>query len=289
MRPRIDSGMIPGRSDVPFGPGALRPMSTSPNSPDGLQRNRVLEAHAPLRALVDSLRTQIISGLVLALPIALTFWIIYELYQALNNAILGPASDLVRILLGYREGFNPNSPWVKYISPLIALVLVGSLLYMLGLFARSGLRRALDWVLLHLPGVTTIYKALSGVFQSLEAGGPGSSFQRVVLVEFPHPGSKALGFVTKTLADASNGRPILCVCVLTGVVPPAGFTLYVPEANVTDVDWSVNQALQAIISGGINTPNVIHYTQGLKVPPTGPIVDELGHPIPSSPHFDDEL
>jgi hypothetical protein len=33
---------------------------------------------------------------------------------------------------------------------------------------------------------------------------------------------------------------------------------------------------------------VIHYTQGLKVPPGGPIVDELGHPIPSSPHFDDE-
>ena len=89
---------------------------------------------------------------------------------------------------------------------MIAIVLVGSLLYMLGLFARSGLRRAVDWVLLHLPGVTTIYKALSNVFQSLEAGGQGSSFQRVVLVAFPHPGSKALGFVTKTLADAATGQ-----------------------------------------------------------------------------------
>ncbi len=264
-------------------------MSTSPKSPSGPHRNHVLDGHAALRALVDSLRTRIISGLILALPIALTFWIIYQLYLALNNAIIGPASGLVRILLGYREGFDPNSPWAKYISPLIALVLVGSLLYMLGLFARSGLRRALDWVLLHLPGVTTIYKAISSVFQSLEAGGLSGSFQRVVLVEFPHPGAKALGFVTKTLADASTGQTILCVCVLTGVVPPAGFTLYFPEASVTDVDWSVNQALQAIISGGINTPNVIHYTQGLEVPKTGPIVDELGHPIPSSPHFDDEV
>ena len=236
------------------------------------------------------MRTRIISGLILALPIALTFWIIYQLYLTLNKTILEPATRVVRILLGYREGFNPNGAWEQYVSPLIAIVLVASLLYMLGLFARSGLRRALDWVLLHLPGVTTIYKALSSVFQSLEAGGQGSSFQRVVLVEFPHPGAKALGFVTKTLVDATTGKTILCVCVLTGVVPPAGFTLYVPEENVTDVDWSVNQALQSIISGGINTPTIIHYAQGLKVPPNGPIVDELGHPIPaSSPHFDDDL
>ena len=112
----------------------------------------------------------------------------------------------------------------------------------------------------------------------------------MVLVEFPHPGSKALGFVTKTLRDASTEKTILCVCVLTGVIPPAGFTLYVPEEDVTDVDWSVNQALQAIISGGINTPSVIHYTEGLRIPPHGPIVNEKGHPIPHpEPHFDDEV
>jgi len=264
-------------------------MTDRPKPSSKSERPRVLDGQSAVRALVDSMRTRIISGLILALPIALTFWIIYQLYLTLNKTILEPATSVVRILLGYREGFDPNGAWERYVSPLIAIILVASLLYMLGLFARSGLRRALDWVLLHLPGVTTIYKALSSVFQSLEAGGQGSSFQRVVLIEFPHPGSKALGFVTRTLADASTGQPIVCVCVLTGVVPPAGFTLYVPEASVIDVDWSVNQALQSIISGGINTPTVIHYTQGLKVPPTGPIVDELGHPIPSAPHFDDEV
>ena len=265
-------------------------MSVNPVPPPDRRRPHVLDGSSAVRALVDSMRTRIISGLILALPIALTFWIIYQLYLTLNKTILEPATGVVRILLGYREGFNPNGTWERYVSPLIAIFLVGSLLYVLGLFARSGLRRALDWVLLHLPGVTTIYKALSSVFQSLESGGQGSAFQRVVLVEFPHPGMKALGFVTKTLADASTGKAILCVCVLTGVVPPAGFTLYVPETDVTDVDWSVNQALQAIISGGINTPTVIHYAQGLKVPPTGPIVDPQGHPISHpEPHFDDEL
>jgi uncharacterized membrane protein len=264
-------------------------MSKKPTPPPEWPRAHVLDGHAAVRALVDSMKTRIISGLILALPIALTFWIIYQLYLALKKAILDPATRVVRTLLGFREGFNPDGTWEQYVSPLIAIVLVASLLYMLGLFARSGLRRALDWVLLHLPGVTTIYKALSSVFQSLEAQGQGSSFQRVVLVEFPHPGIKALGFVTKTLTDAATEETILCVCVLTGVVPPAGFTLYVPEDQVTDVDWSVNQALQAIISGGINTPTVIHFSRGLKVPPCGPIVDTQGHPIPHpEPHFDDE-
>jgi uncharacterized membrane protein len=262
---------------------------TSPPPPDR-HRPHVLDGSAALHALVDSMRTRIISGLILALPIALTFWIIYQLYLALKKTILDPPTLVVRTLLGYREGFNPNGAWERYLSPLIAIVLVASLLYMLGLFARSGLRRALDWVLLHLPGVTTIYKALSSVFQSLESQGQGSSFQRVVLVEFPHPGMKALGFVTKTLTDPATEKTILCVCVLTGVMPPAGFTLYVPEERVTDVDWSVNQALQSIISGGINTPAVIHYSEGLRIPPHGPIVDNLGHPIPHpEPHFDDEV
>ena len=263
----------------------------SPETPPKSERPRprVLDGAGAIRAVVDSMRARIISGLILALPIALTFWILYQLYLALNKAILDPASRVVKVLLGFRPGFNPDGAWEQYVSPLIAIVLVGGLLYILGLFARSGLRRAVDWVLLHLPGVTTIYKALSNVFQSLEAQGQGSSFQRVVLVEFPHPGSKALGFVTKSLRDATTDMPIVCVCVLTGVVPPSGFTLYVPEANVTDVDWSVNQALQAILSGGITTPAVIHYDRGIRVPPTGPIVDPSGHPIPpSSPHFDDE-
>jgi len=193
--------------------------------------------------------------------------------------LLKPASQVVLYLLRFRQGFDADGVWAHYISPVIAIFLVVGLLYILGLFARSGLRRALDWVLLHLPVVTTIYKALSNVFESLDAQRQGNSFQRVVLVEFPHPGSKALGFVSKTLADASTGRTILCVCVLTGVVPPTGFTLYVPEDQVTDVAWSVNQALQAILSGGITTPGVIHYERGLPVPPTGPIVDPTGHPF----------
>ncbi len=259
----------------------MSPTIPPPPTPEA-PRPTSLDEVGALRALLDAMKSRVVSGLVLALPIALTFWIIYQLYSILNGAILVPASWVVRKLLGFRTDIDGNSAWLNYIAPIIAIVLVLGLLYILGLFARSGARRAFDWVLLRLPVVTTIYKATSNVIQSLEAQRHGNSFQRVVLVDFPHPGSKALAFVTRSLRDATTDRTILCVCVLTGVFPPAGFTLYVPEESVTDVDWSVNQALQAILSGGITTPAVIHYATGLRVPPTGPIVDPSGHPIASA-------
>ncbi len=233
-----------------------------------------------LRGLANALKSRIFSGLILALPIALTFWIIYQLYLVLNTALNYPAW-VVRYLVGLRPGFDSDSAWLMWVSPGIAMILVLSLLYILGLFARSWVHRTIDWTLLHVPVVTTIYKAIRNVFQSLDNQMQGNSFKRVVLIPYPFEGSKVLGFVTKTLSDATTGQSIACVCVLTGVMPPAGITLFVPEENVIDVDWTVNQAIQAIVSGGITIPSVIHYMQGIDTPPTGPIVDHTGHPIPN--------
>lgn len=250
-----------------------------PEVPDGEPSELRFPGSKFLRGLAGALKSRIVSGLILALPIALTFWIIYQLYLALNTALNYPAK-VVSYLLGLRFGSDPDSAWVQWVSPLIAMVLVLGLLYILGLFARSWVHRAIDWTLLHVPVVTTIYKAIRNVFQSLDNQMQGNSFKRVVLIPYPFEGSKVLGFVTKTLSDATTGQSIACVCVLTGVMPPAGITLFVPEETVIDVDWTVNQALQAIVSGGITIPSVIHYTQGIDAPPTGPIVDRAGHPIP---------
>ena len=182
------------------------------------------------RGLANALRSRIVSGLVLALPIVLTFWIIYQLYLVLNSALIYPAKG-VRYLLGLRPGFDPESAWLQWVAPLIAMVLVLALLYILGLFARSWVHRAIDWVLLHVPVVTTIYKAIRNVFESLDNQFQGNSFQRVVLIPYPSEGSKVLGFVTKTLSDATTGQSIACVCVLTGVMPPSGFTVFLSRGQ----------------------------------------------------------
>jgi uncharacterized membrane protein len=142
------------------------------------------------------------------------------------------------------------------------------------------LTRLVDWVFMRVPVVNLIFRAVNNVFQSLSHQFQGEmSSRRVVLIPFPQSGMRSLAFVTSSLHDTTTGKTILCVCMLTGVMPPAGFTLFVPEEDVTDVDWTMNQSLQVIFSGGITTPATIPYFAGQTAPPTGPIVDPQGHPI----------
>src|SRR5262249_42705267 len=189
------------------------------------------------------------------------------MYDTLMRVVLGPAVELVSHVM-LLQGYTTATVFTRLVARLIALVLLLGILYFLGLFVRSRVHRAVDWVILHVPVVNTIFKALNNVFQSLADQFLGKQgFNRVVLVTFPHPGMRSLGFVTNSLTDATTGRRILCVSVLTGVMPPAGFTLFVPEEDVTDIDWTMNQTLQSIISGGITAPASIHYTPGLRVRP----------------------
>ena len=135
-------------------------------------------------------QTRIVSGLILALPIVLTFWIIYWLYSTLKQLVLDPIARVIKYLLDVNQIGDLPRWWNQFAAPLVSIILVLLVLYFLGLVVHSRLHRAVDWVLLRLPLVTTIYKAIRNVFHSLENQAQSSRFQRVVLVEFPHPGMR---------------------------------------------------------------------------------------------------
>jgi uncharacterized membrane protein len=242
-------------------------------------------------SILSSIRARLLSGLIVSLPIVITFWIIYWIFMTLEEFLLNPLASLINRIHAWIRDYPALAElhlpewWYNVASPLLAIVLALAILYMLGLFLRSWMYRTLEWLLLHVPIVATIYRAVRNVVKSLgsqlQAGG---EFKRVVLIAFPHPGVRSLGLVTNSLRDVSTGRNILTVCVLTGLMPPAGFTLFVPEESVTNIAWSVNDTLQSIVSGGMTAPPTIHYFEGLTAPETehsGPLVDSHGHTLAS--------
>jgi uncharacterized membrane protein len=226
------------------------------------------------RFLFSPVRNQLISGLIFSLPIVITFWIIYWIFLTLERFLLNPVAALIHRIIAWMRNYpffaELELPgwWYNVASPVLAIVLMIMILYMLGLFLRSWVYRTLDWFLLHVPIVATIYRAVRNVVNSLGSQfRGGADFKRVVLVPFPHPGMRSLALVTNSLRDVTTGRTILTVFVLTGVMPPAGFTLFVPEESVTSIAWSVNETLQAILSGGITAPPTIHFSEGVAAPP----------------------
>jgi uncharacterized membrane protein len=248
-------------------PPSSTPSETAPPYPATVARRA--NTISP-RSVFSSLRNQLISGLIFSLPIVITFWIIYWIFLTLERFLLNPAAAVIHRIIAWMRNYpffaELELPgwWYNIASPVLAIVLMLALLYMMGLFFRSWVYRTLDWFLLHVPIVATIYRAVRNVVNSLGSQfRGGADFKRVVLVPFPHPGMRSLALVTNSLRDVTTGRTILTVCVLTGVMPPAGFTLFVPEESVTSIAWSVNETLQAILSGGITAPPTIHFSEGV--------------------------
>ena len=229
----------------------------------------------PFVILLRFIRSRLFSGLMVALPIVITIAIIYYLYSTLRQLLIDPIANLIVRFWGSSQmKFPDNTPeWFQYyvqsqqeteniIAPLLALGIVIVMLYVLGMLFQTRLHRALDWLLLKMPGVTTIYKAVSNVFKSLSQQQHADKFKRVVQVKFPHTGMQVPAFVTSSCVDANTGKTILCVYVPTTPVPTSGYMLLVPEEDVIPLSWDLNETLQAIVSGGITVPENVDYYPG---------------------------
>jgi uncharacterized membrane protein len=205
-----------------------------------------------------TIRNRIIAGLFVVLPLFITYAVIRWLYDTLYVIALGPISRYLKL---YWSSGNENPSWILDASfSLAALAAVLAILFVAGMFFRSRLHRAVDWVLSNVPGVNTVYSAVNNVFSAISESHDGQGkFKRVVLVEFPHPGMKAPAFVTGESTDVETGNRILCVYVPTTPVPTSGYMLMVEEKDVVDLNWDLEETLQAIVSGGITVPKKVTY------------------------------
>lgn len=218
------------------------------------------------------IRNRIIAGLVVVLPLFITWIVIKWLYDTLVTLLIGPIRDmLIRIWYPVPEegdavvpldgmGNEVNDWLISGAASVAAFVLVLGLLFIAGMFFQSRIHRFVDWFLSSVPGVKTIYTAVKNVVDAFQTSAQGTEqFKRVVLVKFPHSGMKAPAFVTSEIRDSNNDRTILCIYVPTTPIPTSGYMLLVPEEEVVPLDWDLQETLQAIVSGGISVPDQVRY------------------------------
>ena len=82
-------------------------------------------------------------------------------------------------------------------------------------------------------------------------------FKKAVFVEYLKPGMWTLGFVTGTLLDKKNKERLLKIFVPTPPNPTSGTMVVVRESQTRDPGWTIEQALNAVLSAGIIGPEEI--------------------------------
>jgi uncharacterized membrane protein len=200
----------------------------------------------------------IITGLLTFMPLWVT-WLVFKFILGLLAELGAP---LVAALLGTLGFVAPHTAdqlsqsWATYV---LALLLTLLALYLIGFLANrvigQRLLHAFDTLLQRIPLVQTIYggtKKLMAVLQNKPSG-----VQRVVLVDFPRKGMKVVGFVTRVMIEEGSGREMAAVYIPTTPNPTGGYLEVVPLDELTPTDWTMDQAMAFIISGGAVAPDTL--------------------------------
>jgi uncharacterized membrane protein len=194
------------------------------------------------------LRTKIIAGILVTLPIGITFLVLKFVFNVLDN-ILGPLIPEVPIYLFHR----------LYDLPGLGVVAFFFLLYLVGVIATNVLgRRMVHWtdrLMINIPVVKNIYSASKQLADAFSTARKGA-FRQAVFVEFPQPGTFVIGFVTNEMKDI-EGQTRLTVFVPTAMVPPTGFLLFLPREKVVYSRLTIEEAIKAVMSVGIVAPSTL--------------------------------
>lgn len=207
------------------------------------------------------LRRNLISGIVTVIPL----WITWLLVDFVLRQLSKFGAPWVRALAGSVNESWPLAaalllePWFQN---LLAIVLVLLALYALGWTAHRVVGRrilaAIEGFFDRLPLVQTIYGSAKKLVTALHQPEPGR-VQRIVLIDFPSSELKAVGLVTATLQDASTGEELAAVYVPTTPNPTSGYVEIVPTGRITPTEWTMDEAMNFLISGGAVAPPRVHY------------------------------
>jgi uncharacterized membrane protein len=208
-----------------------------------------------LQRLKQDLKTDLIAGLLVVIPLATTIWLSFVIATWVIGFLtkipkqLNPFHDLHPIaldLINLAIGLS---------VPLISILAIG-------LMARNFVGRWLlttgETLLQAIPLAGAIYKTLKQLLETILKDSR-NRFSRVVLLEYPRRGVWAIAFVTGTLSSAVNPEfpgAMLSVFIPTSPNPTTGWYAIVAETEVVSLDIPIEDAFKLIISGGLVAPSL---------------------------------
>lgn len=192
-------------------------------------------------------------------------WVTWLVFDFLLGILASMGTPLLRAAAGLVAPISDTAArWLldSDFQQVVAVLLTLGTLYAVGVFASLVLGRKLldaaESLLTRLPLVQTIYGGTKRFLQTLQKP-PVKGGQRVVLINFPNREMKTIGLVTRAMRDTTTGTELAVVYVPTAPNPTSGYIEIVPLADIIQTDWTMEQAMAFVMTGGTNAPDTLNF------------------------------
>jgi len=204
-------------------------------------KRKVLAAARDWRRILAVLRNKLLTGIVVAIPIVVTIWVLNLAYTFINGI---SAPFLAR--LGMRD-----VPGLGFFVTLLFLLGLG---FMAANVIGRRILESFEKFLLRVPLVATVYAAVKQVIDSVKSFHNVSNFKRVVYIEYPSEGCKLIGFVTGQFYDEFLRQEMTSVVIPTAPNPMTGMVIVVQSDLVIESELTLEEAMKLVVSAGLVVP-----------------------------------
>jgi len=190
----------------------------------------------------------LITGLLIWIPLVITLWVLKLVVDVLDQSLLLLPENL------------RTEHWLGVHIPGLGAILTIAIVFGTGVFATNffGARLVELWhyILHRIPVVNSIYSSVKQISDTLFSPS-GQAFRKALLVQWPHPGTWTIAFMTGTPgSEVLKHVPPDCISVYVPTTPnpTGGYFVIVQRKDVIELDMTVDQALKYIISMGVVPP-----------------------------------
>ena len=201
-----------------------------------------IQYKSKLAWIAGRVRRYFLTGVLVLVPLAATLLIFKWLFDAIDG-ILEPAVEAI---------FGRPIAGIGFVAIIVLIFLAGIIAS--NVVGRKVIQRG-ESLVDELPMVRELYNTFKQILQSVILPQKGG-FKEVVLVEFPRPGMKTIGFVTNRVKD-TKGNKLVNVYIPTSPNPTSGYLEIIPEEDVVTIDMPIDDAIKMVVSGGMVSPEII--------------------------------
>ncbi|MFQ5427843.1 MAG: DUF502 domain-containing protein [Thermodesulfobacteriota bacterium] len=199
---------------------------------------------------MKGIKRYFVTGLLVVVPLYITAYIFVVFAKAMDG------------LLDFLPWFLNPSNLMPFHLPGMGVIFTVLGILGIGLVTQNFFGRKLvdfgELMLSKIPFLRIIYNA-SKQFLETFLSWHKDEYSNVVIVQYPRKGVYTLGFVTGSTRGELKERvgvPSKSLFIPTTPNPTSGFYLMVPEADLTPLDMSVEDAFKVIMTGGLVMPDV---------------------------------